>query len=96
MRYIKLLYKGKEYLKEKEINDILKKEKFYWLIDSDIENADIEIKNKTLIWHGGNYYCGKWYYGIFENGDFYGTWENGIFVGGNFKGKWCSGVKVKN
>ena len=59
---------------------------FYWLIDSELENAEIEIKNKTLIWYNGQYITGNWPFGIFKNGDFYGNFINGIWEGGNFQG----------
>ena len=81
MRYSELNYRGKTYTNVNEINDILLKEKFYWLIDSEIENAQLEIKNNTLIWNNGSFYTGNWYYGIWENG--------------NFDGKWCSGINLK-
>ncbi len=99
MRFEKLVYKGNTIIDPNKILKILKEEGFYWLIDSEIENADIEILNKTIIWNAGNYYSGNWYYGIWKNGNFYGIWENGIFEGGNFKGKFISGIlppSVKN
>ena len=68
--------------------------KFYWLIDSEIENATIEIKNDTIIWHNGCFYSGYWHYGIFKEGVFYGVWENGIWENGKFEGKWISGIKL--
>jgi hypothetical protein len=95
MRYSELNYRGKTYTSSNEIHDILIKEGFYWLIDSEIENAEIEIKNKTLIWKNGSFYTGDWYYGIFKNGAFYGNWENGIWESGDFRGKWHTGVNLK-
>lgn len=94
MRYKGLKYKNKITTKTVDIDDILMKNGFYWLIDSEIEEADIEIENKTLIWKSGYFYHGYWYYGIFKNGEFHGTWENGIFENGVFKGKWISGVSL--
>ena len=44
MRYSELNYRGKTYTSANEINDILVKEKFYWLIDSEIENAQLEMR----------------------------------------------------
>ncbi len=93
MRYLELVYDDKKYTKESQINDILSKNCFYWLIDSEIEDAIIEIKKNTIIWHMGNYYSGNWYYGIFKKGNFYGVWESGIFEGGNFRGKWIDGIR---
>lgn len=95
MKYLELIHGDKKIKNESHIVDILSKNKFYWLIDSEFENAIIEIKKDTVIWHSGDYYSGNWHYGIFKNGNFYGTWENGIFENGNFKGKWLSGIKKK-
>jgi hypothetical protein len=94
MRYSELKYNNKIYTNLSKINNILIKEKFFWLIDSEIENAKIEIKNNTLIWNDGNFYVGEWHYGIFKNGSFYGDWENGIWENGDFFGKWISGINL--
>lgn len=93
MRYKKLNYDGQSITNNREIERILSQEKFYWLIDSEIENADIEIKNNTLIWNEGEYFTGNWHFGIFKGGTFHGNFINGIFEGGNFEGKWNSGIK---
>ncbi len=77
-----------------DINKILTDNNLHWLIDCEIENADIEIKHKTIIWNNGIFYTGNWFYGIWKNGIFYGLWENGIWIGGEFKGKWISGIKL--
>lgn len=94
MKYKKLEYKGKIYKSLSDIIEILKKEEFYWLIDSSIENADIKIENNTIIWKNGSFFEGDWYYGIFEDGNFYGNWEDGIWVGGNFGGEWQDGINL--
>lgn len=94
MRYLELIYKGKTFTSQSEINDILKSEKLYWLIDSEIENSKIEIIKNTLIWHDGSYYSGNWHYGVFKSGSFWGNWENGIWESGNFGGKWQSGINL--
>jgi hypothetical protein len=94
MRFKELIYGDKQIDNPREIEKILERNNFDWLIDSEIENAKIEIKNNTLIWNGGDYYSGFWYYGIFKNGNFYGTFENGIFENGNFYGKFLSGIKL--
>lgn len=91
---IELVYQGKTYTAKNQILSILEKEQFYWLIDSELSNAIIEIKNNTIIWHDGIFLSGNWKYGIFKNGEFYGTWENGIFENGIFDGKWISGVNL--
>ena len=92
MGIIELRFNGKALTSQSEILKILKDNKFYWLIDSEVEEATIEIKNNTLIWHSGIYKYGIWHFGIFKNGTFYGIWENGIWESGTFKGKWKSGV----
>ena len=94
MRFKELIYNGKKLTNQSAILDILEKNNLNWLIDSEVEDAQIEIRKNTLIWHGGTYYSGSWYYGIFKDGDFYGTFENGIFENGNFKGKFISGVSL--
>ena len=93
MKNIKyILYNGKKEKNPKEILNILKKENFNWLIDSELDSAELEINKNTLIWHGGDFIFGDWIYGIFKSGSFYGRWENGIFEDGDFKGTWISGI----
>lgn len=96
MRYVELVIDGKKYKSQNEIQKQLLLNKFYWLLDSEIENAQIELKNNTLIWHSGDFYSGDWEYGIFKNGNFYGNFINGIFEGGNFKGNWQSGINLQS
>lgn len=93
MRFKVLKYNNSNITNSSKIQSILEKEKMYWLIESEIENAQIEIKNSTLIWHNG-YFFGDWHYGIFKNGDFHGTFRNGILEGGKFKGKFISGINL--
>ena len=93
MDFLELRYEGKTYTTKNQILQVLSKEKLYWLIDSEVDQAIIEIKNNTLIWHEGIYMSGDWHYGIFKKGGFYGTWENGIWEGGFFEGNWISGIK---
>ena len=96
MRYKELIIDTKSIKTQNQIDSILKEYKFYWLIDSEIEQARIEIKNNTLIWHSGDFYSGDWYYGIFKTGNFYGNFINGIFESGNFKGNWKSGINLQS
>lgn len=91
---LELTHNGKTYTNHNQIFSILEKAKFYWLIDSEINNAIIEIKKDTIIWHNGNFLSGDWEYGIFKNGEFHGKWLNGIFENGIFKGKWISGINL--
>ena len=92
MRFNELIYNGISIREEHKIIKILHTEGFYWLIDSEVEDASIEIKNNTLIWNSGNFYSGNWYYGIWKSGNFYGVWESGIFENGGFKGKFLNGI----
>jgi hypothetical protein len=94
MRYTELKYGNKTYTIKSQIEKILENKKFYWLLDSEIENAVLEIKKDTLIWHDGDFLSGNWYYGIFKKGSFNGIWENGIFENGSFDGKWLSGINL--
>lgn len=93
MRFLELQYNGEIITQNNKILKILEKEQLQWLIDSEVEQAKIEIKNKTLIWHGG-YFFGDWHYGIFKGGEFHGNFENGILEGGDFKGNFVSGIKL--
>lgn len=94
MVFLELKYGNKTYTNRHEILSILRKEGFFWLIDSEIDNAIIEIFKNTLIWHEGIFMSGNWHYGIFKNGGFYGNWINGIFEDGHFSGNWNSGINL--
>lgn len=91
---LEIIHNGRTYKNSNQIFSILRENEFYWLIDSEIDNAIIEIKNNTIIWHSGLFLSGEWKYGIFKNGEFYGNWHNGIFENGIFKGKWISGINL--
>jgi hypothetical protein len=78
MRYKQLLYKNDIYTDEAEIENILKKENLDWVVKAEIEEADISIVKKTLIWNEGSFIFGYWFYGIFKRGSFNGVWINGI------------------
>lgn len=93
MRYSQLKFATSIITDQDRIDEILKSEGFHWLIDSEIEMAKIEIKNKTLIWWDGFFYSGDWHYGILKGGKFWGTFHNGIIEGGQFYGKFISGVR---
>ncbi len=93
MRYKQLKYGDKTITNIRKIDSVLMEEGLRWLIDCEIEDADIEIKNKTLIWNSGKFITGNWEYGIFKDGTFYGTFKNGIFENGNMRGNFISGIK---
>jgi hypothetical protein len=94
MRFKQIVVGDKKITNQKSILELLEQNGFDWLIDSEIEDADLELKNNTLIWNGGDFYSGSWHYGIFKSGNFYGIFENGIFENGNFEGKFLSGIKM--
>lgn len=94
MKYEELLVDGKSIRSQSEIMQVLKSRGFNWVIDSEMENSKLEIKNDTIIWHSGTFYSGIWEYGIFKSGKFYGIFENGIFENGEFNGKWISGINM--
>ena len=93
MRYAKLRINDKIITDSQNIDKVLLINDMHWLIDSEIESADIEIKNKTLIWNDGIFYSSNWHFGIWKNGTFHAVWENGIWENGIFLGKWKSGIK---
>ncbi len=68
MGILELKRGNRTYTNPREILKILKSEGFYWLIDSEMADAKIEIENNTVIWNDGHYVTGNWYYGIFKNG----------------------------
>lgn len=93
MRYLELIFEGKTHKSVSKIEKILEENQLEWILDSEIENSELEIKKNTLIWHDGIFYSGNWHFGIFKNGKFYGNWENGIFENGEFLGNWKSGLR---
>lgn len=94
MKYTELIVGSKTYKDRKQITKILIDEGFAWLVNSTIEDAKIEIRKGTLIWHSGLFLEGDWHYGIFKDGRFCGVWEGGIFEAGAFEGKWLGGIRL--
>lgn len=92
MKYKELQYKEETHTDLSTIEKILKEHEFYWIIDAEFDDAIIEIKHNTIIWHSGIWYHGIWEYGIWLDGTFSGKWINGIFEKGQFKGDWDSGI----
>ena len=92
MRFKKLIINESSISNREKIESVLNQHKFWWLIDAEVEDAVIEIKNNTIIWYSGNFYAGRWYYGIWKSGNFFGIWENGIFEDGKFSGKFLTGI----
>lgn len=98
MKYKSLIYNGQKYTNQSNIDKILSNNNLHWLIDAEIEDAEIEVKNNTLIWYDGTWYFGYWYFGIWKDGIWKdGTFENGIFEKGTFEGgTFKSGIDVNN
>ncbi len=93
MRFLELKFNDETFTKKSEIDNILESQELSWLQEAEIENAKIEVRKKTLIWHDG-YFFGNWHYGIFKNGEFHGTFQNGILEGGDFQGEFVGGVNL--
>ena len=91
-KYKHLDFEGNTYTDLAKIEQILKSKGFYWLIDSEFENAEIKLEKNTIIWQSGDFYSGDWEYGIWLSGKFHGKFINGIFEDGSFNGKWVSGI----
>lgn len=66
---------------------------FYWLLECELDNVKLEVKEGIVYWKSGVLYWGNWQWGVFESGEFRsGTWNGGIWLGGTFRGKWLNGV----
>lgn len=66
---------------------------FFWLLECEVENVNIEIKDNILTWNSGIFYWGHWQWGIWKNGEFKsGYWNGGIHYDGLFNGTWKKGV----
>jgi len=94
MKYNSLVIKDKVYRSVIDIERLLIKNYFHWVVDAEIENAKIEIKNNTLIWYSGTWYAGTWEFGIWVDGIWVsGLWKNGIWEGGQWQsGNFKSGI----
>jgi hypothetical protein len=92
MKFEYLLIGDNKITEQSIIIKTLKTQKFNWVVDAEFENAQLEIKNNTIVWHDGDWYNSDWVYGIWTKGSFNGKWLNGIWEGGIFKGKWVSGI----
>ena len=54
-----------------------------WLLDADTRDADVEIKDGIVIWHGGDWLGGDWWGGVWLGGD----WHGGVWRGGDWWGE---------
>jgi hypothetical protein len=92
-RILKIITESIEYTNIKDIENYLYSSPFYWILDCELDNVILEIKDNILYFKSGIFYWGIWYWGVFENGEFRsGDWNGGIFFNGLFKGNWKNGV----
>lgn len=91
----RLKYMGKTYTDFRKIKSIVHEANCGWILDCEMESADLEINKNTIIFNDGIFYNGDFEYGIFRGGEFRGgKFINGIFDGGKFTGgKFISGIK---
>jgi hypothetical protein len=92
-RFLELKINDKIYNTNKAIEQELYHSEFYWLLECEVDNVKIEIKDSIIYWKTGIFYWGVWHWGVFENGEFLsGDWLGGIFLNGVFKGVFKNGV----
>lgn len=88
-RFTHLKIEGKEFSTNKEIVYQLSLTPFSWILDCELENVSLEIKDNILYFNSGIFYWGYWKWGVFKSGEFRsGIWEGGIFLDGLFKGQY--------
>lgn len=86
-RINKLTINGTVYTTIKTIVYELSITEHNWILDCELANVVLEIKDNILIFHSGIFYWGVWQWGIFNDGEFRsGHWKGGILKGGTFKG----------
>lgn len=60
-----------------------------WILECELENVILEIKDDVLYFKGGIFYWGYWKWGVFDGGEFRsGIWDGGILRNGIFKGEY--------
>lgn len=95
-RFLQLSINGEVIKGTQAIQKALLTTPYYWLLECELENVEIEIDNGILIWVSGIMYWGDWKWGVWKSGDFRsGTWNGGIFCNGTFKGDWIRGMWKK-
>lgn len=93
-RFKYLIHKGKKIELDYLIKEILVSTGHNWLMDTEFEEAEIEIKDNMLTWITGKWYNGVWLNGVWLNGEWFGgewlqgRWKNGIW----HDGTWHDGV----
>lgn len=69
---------------------------FSWLLECELDNVKLAIKDDILYWKSGILYWGVTNFMVFENGEFRsGVWNCGIWLNGTFKGTFKNGVWKK-
>jgi len=92
-RFIKLTTENAVITNTKPIEKFLASTSFDWLLNCELDNVELEIKDNILYWKKGVMYWGDWKWGVWESGEFRsGTWHGGILLGGTVKAKWLNGV----
>lgn len=95
-RFLELTAGDTHLTSSKLIEQYLYTSDFYWLLECELDDVRIEIKDNILYWKSGIFYWGVWYWGVFESGEFRsGIWKGGIFLDGIFKGTFENGVFKK-
>ncbi len=91
-RFVSLKVEDSTYHTSKAIEQYLYTSDFYWLLDCEVDDVKIEIKD-NILYFSGIFYWGVWKFGVFRSGEFRsGIWQGGIFLDGLFKGTFENGV----
>ncbi len=92
-RFISLSVDGQTITSNSLIERWLSTSPYYWMLECEVDGAQLEVKDNILVWKSGTFYWGEWQWGIFKSGEFRsGSWLGGIFFDGIFKGNWHRGV----
>jgi hypothetical protein len=94
MRFKNLKYKNRNLTENKSIERVLIETGYAWLLDCEIEEANLEISKGRLKWLDGIFYTGIWVEGEWHKGEwFYGQWLNGRWLEGIwYNGIWTDGI----
>lgn len=66
---------------------------FNWLLECELDNVKLRVKDGILYWTSGVLYWGHTKWMVWESGEYRsGEWSGGIWFDGTFKGKWMNGV----
>lgn len=66
---------------------------YYWMLECELDGAQLEVVDNILVWKSGIFYWGEWHWGVWKSGEFRsGNWLGGIFYDGSFRGTWHRGV----